>query len=227
MLAPDCLELLDECVAYHGHLCFGQALGVRLAVAGLNYLGLPVLPASERRYRDLIVIVENDRCIADAIAVVTGTRLGRKTLKLQDYGKNAATFCLLGEENSSNGVRDRAAPAVVCKAVRVCLSEKLDVCIARYAREQGLNPEEKETRIHAVLNLATEDFLCLTPVTLEFSRSDLPGKPWRKVICEVCGERVIDGKDMEKDGKIICRACAAGAYYTKLTEVESSFVRRG
>lgn len=227
MPVPDYLELLDECVAFHGHLCFGQPLGVRLAVAGLKYLGLPVLPSSERRYRDLIVIVENDRCIADAIAIVTGTRLGRKTLKLRDYGKNAATFCLLCEENSSSSAKDRAAPTCIRKAVRVCLSENLDACIARYAREQGLNPEEKETRIHAVLNLATEDFLCLTPVTLEFSCGDLPGKPWRKAICEVCGERVIDGKDVEKDGRIICRACAVGAYYTKLTEAERSLVRGG
>jgi len=72
MKDPKLEELLDKCIAYHGHLCMGQVLGVRLAVKGLSL-------AAPSTYKDLIVVVENDRCIADAIQTVTGTRLGRRS----------------------------------------------------------------------------------------------------------------------------------------------------
>lgn len=216
MTTPSYQELLEECVAFHGHLCLGQPLGVRLAVAGLNYLGLPIKPVPERRYRDLIVILENDRCIADAIAVVSGARLGRKTLKLQRYGKSAATFCLL-DANNNNSAADKPSETVkIDKAVRVSVSETLGDHIATFARKQGLDPGAKDTSIRAVLSLPPEDFLQLIPVKLELPRFELPGRPQRHVTCESCGERVLDGKDVEKSGKFFCRACASGAYYTML-----------
>jgi formylmethanofuran dehydrogenase subunit E len=78
-------ELLERCIAFHGHLCMGQVLGVRLALKGLELLQV----ADPKR---LIVFIENDRCIADAIQIVTGTRFGRRTAKLRTYGKMAASF---------------------------------------------------------------------------------------------------------------------------------------
>ena len=67
--------LLDQCIAFHGHLCMGQVLGVRIAVKGMD-LAAPTHPS------DLIVAVEVDRCLADAVLTVTGTRLGRRTQEL-------------------------------------------------------------------------------------------------------------------------------------------------
>lgn len=266
MTEPSYQSLLEECVAYHGHLCMGQCLGVRVAAAGLEYLGLPLLPASQRRYRDLIVVVENDRCIADAVAAVTGARLGRKTLKVRDYGKQAATLALLvpepgvnmgtgslrahgkGEDNhgnkSNSGVsnlsstnslpaagaigsqskernpvpanandRDPARLVKLQPAVRVSISESFNHHFLRYCQERGWDPEDKQSQARAVLSLPTRDFLCLTPVSLELPRRELPGKPERVVNCARCGERVMDGKEIEKDGLILCWACAYGAYY--------------
>src|SRR2546422_4190472 len=40
----------------------------------------------------LITFVETDRCAADAVAVVTGCRLGKRALKFRDWGK-VATGC--------------------------------------------------------------------------------------------------------------------------------------
>ena len=39
-----------------------------------------------------VVFVEIDRCATDAIGVVTGARVGKRALKLRDWGKMAATF---------------------------------------------------------------------------------------------------------------------------------------
>src|ERR1700751_4784294 len=83
-------NLLREAEIAHGHLCAGQILGVRLAMFGLSKLGIDD-PRGKDRKR-LVTFVEIDRCATDAIAVVTGCRLGKRALKFRDWGKMAATF---------------------------------------------------------------------------------------------------------------------------------------
>src|SRR5580704_8619813 len=82
----------------HGHLCAGQILGLRMAIYGVNLLEL-VDPAGADRKR-LVTFIEIDRCMTDAIPVVTGCRLGKRALKFRDFGKVAATFCDLREGRS-------------------------------------------------------------------------------------------------------------------------------
>ncbi|MDR0882592.1 MAG: FmdE family protein [Candidatus Adiutrix sp.] len=84
------LEDLDKAVAYHGHLCGGQIIGVRLARKGLELLGLAGQWGEE--LRDLVVFVEADRCAADAAYAVTGCTVGRRRLKIMPYGKTAMSF---------------------------------------------------------------------------------------------------------------------------------------
>src|SRR5450759_3433022 len=83
-------EFLRDAERTHGHLCAGQVLGVRLAMLGLEKLGIED-PRGKDRKR-LVTFVEIDRCATDAIAVVTGCRLGKRALKFRDWGKMAATF---------------------------------------------------------------------------------------------------------------------------------------
>ena len=83
-------ELLERCEQAHGHLCPGQLLGVRMALLGCDRLGIKDPRGSDKK--KLIVWVEIDRCMTDAVSAVTGTRLGKRTLKFLDYGKVAATF---------------------------------------------------------------------------------------------------------------------------------------
>ena len=78
MLSLD--EYLREAEIAHGHLCAGQVLGVRLAMLGLAALGIED-PRGKDRKR-LVTFVEIDRCATDAIAVVTGCRLGKRALSL-------------------------------------------------------------------------------------------------------------------------------------------------
>src|SRR5512135_528838 len=83
-------EYLEDAAVAHGHLCAGQVLGVRLAMLGLKMLGLED-PQGQDRKR-IVTFVEIDRCATDAVAVVTGCRLGKRALKFRDWGKVAATF---------------------------------------------------------------------------------------------------------------------------------------
>jgi formylmethanofuran dehydrogenase subunit E len=85
-------EDLAAAQAFHGHLCHGMVMGVRMARYACRELGIDDPPS----YRDLVVYVEMDRCASDAVSVVTGVTLGRRRLKWVDYGKLAATFIDLG-----------------------------------------------------------------------------------------------------------------------------------
>src|SRR5262245_47117645 len=97
-------EYLHDAEEAHGHLCAGQILGVRMAMLGLEQLGIDD-PLGKDRKR-LVTFVEIDRCATDAIGVVTGCRLGKRALKFRDWGKMAATFC---------DVRDGRAVRVVAR----------------------------------------------------------------------------------------------------------------
>src|ERR671924_1168647 len=83
-------DYLREAEIAHGHLCAGQVLGVRMAMLGLQKLGIEDPHGNDRKR--LVTFVEIDRCATDAVAVVTGCRLGKRALKFRDWGKVAATF---------------------------------------------------------------------------------------------------------------------------------------
>jgi len=99
-------ELTREAIAFHGHLCPGLVLGIRMARAGCRAIGID-RPRSAGKA--LVVFVEIDRCATDAIQALTGVSLGKRTLKHVDYGKMAATF----------------ADAVTGMAVRVSARQRL------------------------------------------------------------------------------------------------------
>src|ERR1700741_4830647 len=82
--------LLEECKRLHGHMCAGQLLGTRMALLGCRLIDIDDPRGADRK--KLIVWVEIDRCMADAISAVTGVRLGKRSLKYVDFGKVAATF---------------------------------------------------------------------------------------------------------------------------------------
>lgn len=176
-------EDLQAAVAYHGHLCGGMFLGVRMARFALKLLGIE----DPFTFRDLIVYVEIDRCAADAICVVTGCTLGRKRLKLVNYGKMAATFVNLATE----------------KAIRLAPARYIEMPAGVEAREFWAGYSDAE--LFKVEN-----------VKVEIWPRDLPGKPQRMVQCARCGESILDAREVEKDGAILCLTCAGQPYYQKL-----------
>lgn len=80
--------LLETAKDFHGEVCPGIVMGTRMTVAGLRELEMD----PQRKNLDLIVYAEVDRCAVDAIQAITGVSLGRRTLKLMNYGIFAATF---------------------------------------------------------------------------------------------------------------------------------------
>ena len=188
--------LLKECERLHGHMCAGQLLGTRMALLGCRLLDIDDPRGAERK--KLIVWVEIDRCMTDAISAVTGVRLGKRSLKYVDYGKVAATFL--------NTETKRAVRIVALESSRALADE-------RYS-----DIADKRTRQFRAYSEAMDDELFKTElVSMELSDFDLPGSPRSRVICAVCEEGVNDGREVvDANGDAICRGCHNGSYYSKL-----------
>ena len=188
------LYLSDADVA-HGHLCAGQVLGVRMAMLGLKKLGIEDPQGKERKR--LVTIVEIDRCATDAVMVVTGCRLGKRALKFRDWGKIAATFVDL-----STG-----------RAVRVAAKE------SSKGLARSMHPEiadKNQQQMLAYREMPDDDLFTAQWVKVELSPEEFPGYKGERVVCESCGEGINFRREVRRDGKVLCRACAGERYYVPM-----------
>ncbi|HZT58244.1 MAG TPA: FmdE family protein [Pyrinomonadaceae bacterium] len=188
--------LLEECGRLHGHMCAGQLLGARMAVVGCREVGIEDPRGADRK--KLVVWVEIDRCMADAVGAVTGVRLGKRSLKYFDYGKVAATF--LNTETNM--------------AVRVvALEESRALADARHLEIES----KKERQFKTYREASDEELFKVERVAVEYKETDAPGRPLSRVRCARCGEGVNDGREVRGgDGLTLCRPCASGGYYRRL-----------
>jgi len=191
-------ELLAASAKDHGHLCAGQVIGVRMALLGCRLIGLEE-PASHEQIRKLIVYVEMDRCASDAVAFVTGARLGRRSLKFMDYGIMAATF--LNLETSD--------------AFRIISTEES----RDLARIYAPGVEEKTTQeVEAYKRMPDDVLFRVQRVNVPVSEFDLPGPTRKKAVCARCGQVVRDNKEVLIDGRPYCKPCGQGAYFKIVSE---------
>jgi len=199
MLMLSFKELLVSSAKEHGHLCPGQVLGVRLAMLGCRLIGLDN-PRDLSQIKNLIVYVEMDRCAADAVAHVTGTKLGRRSLKFVDYGIMAATFV-----NMETG-----------KAYRVVSKEEARDLAAMYAPEVL---GKSQQQLVAYQRMPDSLLFIVQKAEVHVSEFDLPGPTRAKATCSLCGQVVRDKREVVMEGMTLCRPCAHGAYYRHVQEV--------
>lgn len=192
------LEQYTELAAQaHGHICGGQILGLRMAMHGLDLLGLDD-PTGAHRKR-LVTFVEIDRCATDAIGVVTGCRLGKRALKFRDWGKMAATFCDL---ESGRAVRVVALESSKQKA--------------REMFPETASKGEQQIRAYAVMEAA--ELFSWQWVKVRVGAEDLPGFKAPRVNCARCGEGINFQREVMRDGLALCRGCAGEQYWEPVGE---------
>lgn len=191
--------LLTESARAHGHLCPGQVVGVRMAMLGCRLIGLDE-PTRRDQIKKLIVYVEMDRCTADAVANVTGAKLGRRSLKFMDYGIMAATFL-----NLETGA-----------AFRVLSTEESRDLADVYAPEiEGKGPRQLE----AYRRMPDSVLFRVQKVDVRLDACDLPGPTRRKVACSRCGQIIRDRREVMDDGKPVCKPCSDNCYFSHAREV--------
>jgi formylmethanofuran dehydrogenase subunit E len=188
-------ESLVESERLHGHMCAGQLLGARMALLGCRLIDVDDPRGADRK--KVIVWVEIDRCMADAVGAVTGARLGKRTLKYIDYGKVAATFL--------NTATNKAVRVVALESSRALADERFS-SIAN----------KRERQFRAYFEATDQELFKIENVTLELDEMDAPGSPRSRVICAVCDEGVNDGREVRRaDGSLVCRGCNSETYYQK------------
>lgn len=182
--------LLDASSARHARLCPRQVLGVRFGLAGPSALGLEA-PRQDKR---LMAIIETDGCFADGIEAATGCSVGHRTMRVEDYGKVAVTF----------------VDTLTGRAVRV--APRKDV------RQRALSYSAGESRayfaqLRAYQKMPEEELLVIQEVRLTVPVEKIVSRPRIRVTCDACGEEITNEREVLRQGRILCRACSAGAYY--------------
>lgn len=184
--------LLAESVKLHGHLCPGQALGVRMSMLGLRDIGIKDPKGADRK--SLIVFVEMDRCATDAVQSVTGCSLGHRTMKFFDYGKMAVTYL-----NLKTG-----------KAVRVMAREEAKDRAREYCPDIT---DKYAAQVEAYQIMSDSELFEVMDVEVSLRPEDMPGRPISRVTCDICGEAVLDNRHENSGDSVICVPCSGKSYY--------------
>jgi formylmethanofuran dehydrogenase subunit E len=183
-------DYLEKSSRDHSHLCPRQILGVRMGLCGINALGLPANQGSKR----LLVITETDGCFADGLTAATDCTVGHRTLRVEDYGKAAATFV-----DTHTGLAVRVSPV-------------LDIRELAHHYTQN-EPRHYFAQMQAYQVMPDEEMFTVTKVHLAASIAEIVSRPGMRVNCDVCGEEIMNEREINRDGLTLCRACAEAPYY--------------
>jgi formylmethanofuran dehydrogenase subunit E len=183
-------DYLQESSRDHSHLCPRQILGVRLGLAGMSALSFVTAPDKKR----LLIITETDGCFADGLSAATKCTVGHRTLRVEDYGKTAATF----------------VDTVTGKALRV--APGLDI----RQRAFSCAPEEPRhyfAQMQAYQVMPDEEMFTVREVTLNMSIEAILSRPGMRVACDICGEEIMNEREVKQNDRTLCRACAGNSYF--------------
>jgi formylmethanofuran dehydrogenase subunit E len=183
-------QLLDTTTAMHRHLCPRQVLGVRMGLYAGELLGL-ALPQADKR---LYTIMETDGCAADGVAVAVNCWVGRRTMRIEDYGKVAATFV-----DTQTGVALRIVPRPSVRGD------------ARAYAPQASNKWEAQLVGYQLMPYA--ELFDMREVVLHVPIEQIISRPGRKALCAACGEEIMNEREVKRDGVTLCRACAGESYF--------------
>jgi len=184
-------ELLQRSAEMHHHLCPRQVLGVRMGMLAGRWLDLD-LPQADKR---LFVFMETDGCTADGVAVAAGAWVGRRTMRMVDFGKVAATFV---DTESGQAVRIHPHPE----------SRQRAIAVAPEA------PDRWHAQLAGYQRLQDHELLIAEPVELTVDLAGLISHDGARATCSLCGEEISNQRELVRDGEVLCRACAGEAYCT-------------
>ncbi len=183
----DAFQRLEE---IHVRLCPRQVLGVRLGMLGGHLLNIG-LPQTDKR---LIAFMETDGCALDGVVVATGCRVGRRTMRVLDYGKVAATFV-----DTYNRAAIRIAPQIGVREAAW-----------KYAPDAS---NRWEAQLRGYQGMPSHELFRVQPVSLMLDLDKIISQPSLCVICAGCSEEVMNGREIQRDGEILCRSCDGEGYY--------------
>ncbi|MGE5262618.1 MAG: FmdE family protein [Acidobacteriota bacterium] len=186
-------EVLRQSAAGHKQQCPRQVLGARMGMLAGRLFDLD-LPQTDKR---LLAIVETDGCAAGSIAAATGCSVDRRTMRIEDIGKVAATFV-----DTATG-----------RAVRIVPRLESRTLARRFAPDAR---DRWQAQLLGYQRMPDDLLFAWEWVELAIRLEDIIGRAGLRVICKLCQEEVINGREVVRDGVALCRSCAGNSYYRRL-----------
>ena len=184
-------DLLKASAIHHHKICPRQVLGVRIGLLAGCLLELP-LPQPEKR---LLAIAETDGCFVDGISVVTGCYVGRRTLRIEDYGKTAVAFI----------------DTLTEQAIRIVPNNNVRELAWEYAPSAR---NKWEAQLIGYRHIPDELLFHWQQVELMNPVKQIIGQAGKRVSCEICEEEIINQREVMHEGIILCKSCAGGSYFS-------------
>jgi formylmethanofuran dehydrogenase subunit E len=187
-------EYLTRSATAHKNLCPRQVLGVRMGRYAARLLGFDPLQVEKR----LLVIVETDGCFATGVSTTTRCTIGSRNLRIEDLGKAAATF----------------TDTKLRRSVRIAPSADARALAEQYAPDV---PDRWEAMLEGYQRIPDELLFSWQSVELLTSIEAIFSRPGVRTACQVCGEEIMNEREVLRDGQILCRSCAGFSYYAPAT----------
>ena len=190
-------DVIEQTIAFHGHSCPGLSIGIRAVELAVRELGRP-------EDIEMVAVSETDMCGVDAIQFLTGCTYGKGNFLHRDYGKMAFSFY---DRKSGKGLRlllDPGARAGMDTEmgelmVRIADGKATDADLERL---DALRAELKDRFMHMDL----EEMFQITPLQCGPPR---PAQILGSLVCESCGESVMESRTRRFSGKTLCIPCFA------------------
>ena len=161
-----------------------------MGMLGESLLGVE-LPQNDKR---VLAIVETDGCFSDGVAVAANCWVGRRTMRVEDYGKPAVSFVDTETEDAwriwPHPLAREIAPSYAVEA-----NNKWEAMLLGYQR------------------MPDAELLLWQPIVLHRPVAEIISRPGLVAVCEQCGEEIINAREVVVGGRTLCRACAGNAYY--------------
>jgi len=187
-------EYLATSATAHKNLCPRQVLGVRMGRYAARLLGFDPLQVEKR----LLVIVETDGCFATGVSTTTRCTIGSRNLRIEDLGKSAATF----------------TDTKLRRSVRIAPSADARALAEQYAPDV---PDRWEAMLQGYQRIPDELLFSWQSVELLTSIEAIFSRPGVRTACQVCGEEIMNEREVIRDGQALCRSCAGFSYYAPAT----------
>lgn len=181
---------LSKSATHHRRICPRQVLGARIGLLAGRVLDLP-LPQPDKR---LIAIAETDGCFVDGISAATGCYTGRRTMRIEDYGKSAAAFI----------------DSLTEQAIRI--APRLNV--RELAWDYAPAAKNKwEAQLIGYQHIPDDLLLDWQHIELTTPIKQIVGQAGKRADCEICGEEIINQREVLREGTVLCKSCAGESYF--------------
>ena len=189
-------EKINQVVAFHGHLCPGLAIGIRVAELALNELGITA------KDEELVAVVENDNCSVDAIQFLTGCTFGKGNFIFLDFGKNAFSFYRRSDNKAIRIAVKKDAGKLHQPEYQKLIDKKQNGSLTE--KEAQRLDDYHQQRLNLILNAPLEELLNLQQID---GNPPERARIYESLQCAGCGEYTMETRMRRINGEWYCLPC--------------------